>query len=82
MRRGSAQARLTEEREGYESEATRKADQILAKLGPKLRQSRDLKGQPPTLRPQRVHSAERAVTPPPCKDTSTEMKQEKSKETE
>ncbi len=73
-RRSPAQTRFAEESEGYESEATRIADQILAKLGLELRQSRDPKRQPPTPGPQRVCSAERAVTPPPCKDTSAGMK--------
>ncbi len=46
QRRGSNQTRFSEE--GPETEATRIAEQILAKLGPKLRQSRDLKRHPPT----------------------------------
>ncbi len=43
MRRSPMQARFTEESEGYESDAMRIADQILAKIGPELRQSRDPK---------------------------------------
>ncbi len=38
-------------------------DQILAKLGPELRQSRDLKRRPPTLGPKRIRSVERDVSP-------------------
>ena len=66
--RGSAQARLKVESGGYESDATQIAGQILAKLKPELRQSRDPKRRPPTPGPQRVCSAERAVTPPGRKD--------------
>ncbi len=81
-RRNPAQTRFAEESEVYESEATCIADQILAKIGPELQQSRDLKRRPPTPGPQRVCSAERVVTPPLCKDTSTKAKREKIKEKE
>ncbi len=81
-RRNPAQARFAEEGEGYESEATCIADQILAKLGQELWQSRDPKRRSITPGPQRVRSAQRAVTPPSRKDTSAEMKHQKSKENE
>ncbi len=45
-RRGQAQARFTDEAEGSETEVTHIADQILAKIGPELRQSRDPKHRP------------------------------------
>ncbi len=45
--RGSTQARFSAE-EGPETEATWIVDQILARLGPELRQSRDPKRRPPT----------------------------------
>ena len=77
MRRGPAQARFAEESEGYESEATRIADQILAKIGPELRQSRDSKRRPPTPGPQWVCSAEQTAMPPARRDASTEDKCEK-----
>ncbi len=79
---GHTQTRFTEEDEGYESDVTRITDQILAKLGPELRPSRDPKRRSPTPRPQKVCSAERTTTLPPQKDTSTEQKREKSKGTE
>ncbi len=41
VRRGPTQARFTDETERSESEATRIADQIWAKIGPELRQSQD-----------------------------------------
>ncbi len=47
MRRGPAQARFTDETEGSESEVACTTDQILAKIGPELRQSRDPKRRPP-----------------------------------
>ncbi len=81
-RRSHAQTRFAEEGEGYESEATRIADQILAKIGPELRQSRDPKRRPPMPGPQQVRSAEWMVTPPARKDASTEAKREKVKEKE
>ncbi len=37
VRRGPTQARFTDETEGFESEATRIADQIWAKIDPELR---------------------------------------------
>ncbi len=82
MRRGPTQTRFTDETDGSESEATRIADQIWAKIGPELRQSRDPKRRPPTPGPQRVRSAERTTTPPARRDASTEAKREKSKEKE
>ena len=59
--------KFTDETDGSESEATRIADQIWAKIGPELRQSRDLKRRPPTPGPQRVWSDERTTTPPRAK---------------
>ncbi len=79
-RRSPTQTRFAEESDGYVSEETHIADQILAKLGPELRQSRDTKRRPPMSGPQRVRSAERAVMPPSRKDTSAETKREKPKE--
>ena len=80
--KGPAQTWFAEESEGYESETKCIAYQILAKLGPELQQSRDPKRRPPMPGPQRVRSEERAVTPPPHKDTSAERKREKPKENE
>ncbi len=51
-RRGPAQVRFTDETEGSESEVVHMADQILAKIGPELRQNRDPKRRPPTPGPQ------------------------------
>ncbi len=68
VRRGPNQAWFTDETEGSESEAARIADQIWAKIGPELRQSRDPKRRPPTPGPQRVRSAERTTTPPTRRD--------------
>ncbi len=82
VRRGPSQALFTDETDGSESEATRIADQIWAKIGPELRQSRDPKHRPPTPGPQRVRSAERTTTPPVRRDASTKAKREKSKEKE
>ncbi len=82
MRRGLAQARFAEENEGYESEATGIADQILAKIRPELRQSWGPKRRPPMPGPQRVRSAERTATPPARRDASTEAKREKVKDKE
>ena len=78
-----AQARFTDKTEGSESDVARIADQILAKIGPELRQSGDPK-RPPTPGLQRVRSAEQTATPPACKaaDRSTEAMHEKSKEKE
>ncbi len=73
-RRGPAQARFTEESEGYLSDATRIVDQILAKLGLELRQSRDPKYRPHMPGPQRVRSTERAVSPLPRKDIPADQK--------
>ncbi len=81
-RRGLAQVRFTDDTEGSESEVARIADQILAKIGPELRQNRDPKCRPPMPGPQRVRSAERTAMPPARKDASTEAKHEKSKEKE
>ncbi len=52
VRRGPAQVRFTDETEGSQSEIARIADQILAKIGLELRQSRDSKRRPPTPGPQ------------------------------
>ncbi len=82
VRRGPTQARFTDETEGSESEVTRIADHIWAKIGPELRRSRDPKRRPPTPGPQRVHSAEQTATPPARRDASTEAKCDKSKEKE
>ncbi len=82
VRRGPTQAWFTDETEGSESEATRIADQIWAKIGPELRQSRDPKRRPPTPGPQRVRSVERTTTPPARKDAPIEVKHEKSREKE
>ncbi len=62
QRRGSAQTRFTEE-EGPKTEATQIVDQILARLGAKLRQSRDPKRRPSTPGPQRVRSVDRETCP-------------------
>ncbi len=78
-RQRHTQARFAEGSEGYESDATQIVHQILAKLGPELWPTRDMKHQPPTPGTQRVCSAERTVTPPHRKDTSAEQKWEKSK---
>ena len=51
MRRGPVQARVTEE-EGSDTEAARIVEQILAKLGPDLRQSREPRRRPHTPGPQ------------------------------
>ncbi len=55
MRRGPAQTSFPGE-EGYDTEAAQIADQILAKLGADLHQSREPKRHPPTPGPQRVRS--------------------------
>ncbi len=47
VRRGPTHAPFTDETEGSESEAMRITDQIWAKIGPELRQSRDPKTQTP-----------------------------------
>ncbi len=78
-RRGQTQVRFADETAGSESEVVRIADQILAKIGPELRQSRDPKRRPPTPGPQRVCSAERTAMPPTRKGASTEPKHEKGK---
>ncbi len=77
--RGSTQARFSEE-EGPEIEKTRIVDQILARLGPELRQSRDPKRRPPTPGPQRVRSVEREVSPAPPKEPSKNKRPEKAGE--
>ncbi len=78
-RQGSNQARFSE-REGSETEATRIVDQILARLGPDLRQSRDPKRRPPTPGPQRVRSVEREASPAPPKEPSKNKGPEKTGE--
>ncbi len=62
QRRGPTQARFSEE-EGLEMDATRIVDQILARLGPELRQGRDPKRCPPTPGPQHVRSVQRKCPP-------------------
>ncbi len=79
QRRGSTQARFSEE-EGPEMEATRIVDQIVARLGPELRQSRDTKRRPPTPGPQRVRSVERDTSPAPSKEPSKNKGPEKAGE--
>ncbi len=76
QRRGSTQTRFSEE-EGPETEATRIGEQILAKLGPELRQSRDPKRRLPTPGPQRVRSVERETSPATLKDSSKSKGAEK-----
>ncbi len=77
--RGSTQTRFSEG-EGSETEATRIVDQILAKLGPELRQSRDPKRRPSTPGPQRVRSVEREVSPASPKESSKNKGPEKTGE--
>ncbi len=65
-RRGSNQARFSEG-EGPETETDRIVDQLLAQLGPELRQSRDLKRRPPTPRaPMREKSGAGSVSRSRC----------------
>ena len=75
--RGPTQARFSEI-EGSETEATWIVDQILAKLGPELRQSRNPKRRPPTPGPQRVRSMEREASPTPPKEPSKNKGPEKT----
>ncbi len=79
QRRGSTQTRFFKE-EGPKAEATRIVEQILAKLGPELRQSRDPKRRPPTPWPQRVRSVDRETSPAPSKDSSKSKGPEKTEE--
>ena len=79
LRRGSNQARFSEG-EGSETETTRIVDQLLARLGPELRQSRDPKKRPPTPGPQRVRSVEREVSPASPKEPSNNKGPEKAGE--
>ncbi len=79
QRRGSTQARFSEE-EGPKTDATRIMDQILARLGPELRQSRNPKRRPPTPGPQRVRSIERDVSPAPLKEPSKDNSPKKTGE--
>ncbi len=67
--RGSTPTQFLEE-EGPETEAMHIVDQILAKLGPKLRQSRDPKRRPPTPGPQCIRSVDREIYAAPSKDSS------------
>ncbi len=76
---GTIQAQFSEG-EGSETEATRIVDQILARLGPELRQSRDPKRRPPTPGPQRIRSVEREVSPAPPKEPSKNKGLEKTGE--
>ncbi len=78
-RRGSMQARFSEGK-GSETEAMPIVDQILARLGPELRQSRDPKRCPPTPGLQHVRSVEREVSPAPPKETSKNKGPEKTGE--
>ncbi len=78
-RRGSNQARFSEG-EGSETETTRIVDQILARLIPELRHSRDLKRCPPTPGHQRIRSVEREVSPNPPKEPSKNKSPEKTGE--
>ena len=77
--RRSTQARFSEE-EGSEMEATQIVDQILARLGPELRQSRDLKRRPPTPGPQSVRSVDRETSPAPSEKPSKNKGSEKAGE--
>ncbi len=79
QRRGSTQTQFLEE-EGPETEATCIAEQILAKLGSELRQSRDLKRCPPTPGPQQVRSVERETSSAPSKDYSKSKSPDKTVE--
>ncbi len=75
--RGSNQARFSEG-EGPETETDRIVDQLLAQLGPELRQSRDPKRCPPTPGPQCVRSVEREASPAPPKEPSKNKGPEKT----
>ncbi len=77
--RGSTQTRFSEG-EGPETEAARIVDQILAKLGPELRQSRDPRRRPPRSGLQRVRSVDRETSPAPSKDSSKGKAPEKAVE--
>ncbi len=76
---GPAQTRFPEE-EGSDAEAARIAEQILAKLGPDFRQSRDPKRRPPTPGPQRMRSVERETSQPMSRDVSKGKSVDKSTE--
>ncbi len=78
-RRGSNQTRFSEG-EGPETETDRIIDQLLARLGPELRQSRDSKRHPPTPGPHRVRSVERETSPAPPKEPSKNKGLEKAGE--
>ncbi len=62
QRRGKTQARFSDEEES-KTEAMWIVDQILAQLGPELRQGRDPKKRPPTPGPQHIRSVERETSP-------------------
>ncbi len=79
LRRGSNQTRFSEG-EGSETDTTQIVDQILARLGPELRQSRDPKRRPPTPGPQWVRSVEREVSPAPLKEPAKNKGPEKAGE--
>ncbi len=64
---GSTQTRFSEG-EGSKTDTTRIVDQIVARLGPELRRSRDPKRRPSTPGPQRVSSMEWEVSPAPSKE--------------
>ncbi len=74
---GSHQARFSDG-EGSEAETTRIVDQILAKLGPELRQSRHPKRRPPTPGPHRVRSVQWEASPAPLKEPSKNKGPEKT----
>ncbi len=78
-RQGSNQTWFSEG-EGPETETDRIVDQLLARLGPELRQSRDPKRRPPTPGPQRVRSVEREVSPASPKEPSKNKGPEKAEE--
>ncbi len=79
QQRGSTQTQFLEEEES-DMEAARIAEQILVKLGPEFRQSRDPKRRPPTPGPQRVRSVEREAPSPVPKDISKNKSADKTVE--
>ncbi len=79
QRRGSTPTQFSEE-EGPETETTWIVDQILARLGPELRQSRDPKRRPPTPGPQRVRRVDRDTSLAPSKEPSKNKGPEKTGE--
>ncbi len=75
---GHPQARFAEEEE-YKLDATPVVEQILAKLEPELRSSRNPKRHHQTPGSQRVHNAEKIETQTFRMDQSKEQKREKSR---